>query len=165
MARNRITVEQIVHKLGKVKVAIAKGKSVPEAGRKIRATEQTYYRRRKEYVVYRLSLSQDLSTFRWHPVPTSRTLNIYQLGGAGSQPRVKISPRDREIRRASHMNAAAANTHTRRALYLTCMKNRTTIAAFTTAIVMAAITLASPRSHSETATVKPVSSNNTANTR
>jgi len=49
MARKRFTAEQIIHKLREVEVAIAKGKSVPEASKQIGVTEQTYYRWRKEY--------------------------------------------------------------------------------------------------------------------
>ena len=49
MARKRFTAEQIIHKLREAEVAIAKGKSVPEASKQIGVTEQTYYRWRKEY--------------------------------------------------------------------------------------------------------------------
>jgi len=49
MARKRFTAEQIIHKLREAEVAIAKGKSVPEASKLIGVTEQTYYRWRKEY--------------------------------------------------------------------------------------------------------------------
>lgn len=49
MGRKRFTAEQIIHKLREAEVAIAKGKSVPEASKQIGVAEQTYYRWRKEY--------------------------------------------------------------------------------------------------------------------
>ena len=49
MARKRFTTEQIIHKLREAEVAIAKGKTIPEASKLIGVAEQTYNRWRKEY--------------------------------------------------------------------------------------------------------------------
>ena len=45
----RFTPEQIIHKLREADVELARGKSIPEACKKIGVVEQTYYRWRKEY--------------------------------------------------------------------------------------------------------------------
>jgi len=45
----RFTPEQIIHKLREAEVDLARGKSIPEACKKIGVVEQTYYRWRKEY--------------------------------------------------------------------------------------------------------------------
>ena len=49
MGRKRHSIEQIIVKLREAEVELGKGKTVPEACRKIGVTEQTYYRWRKEY--------------------------------------------------------------------------------------------------------------------
>lgn len=49
MIRRRFTAEQIIHKLREAEVELAPGKTIPEAFKKIRVTDQTYYRWRKEY--------------------------------------------------------------------------------------------------------------------
>ena len=49
MAKRRYTAEEIVTVLRQVEVAIANGKTTPQACRESEITEQTYYRRRKEY--------------------------------------------------------------------------------------------------------------------
>ena len=49
MARKRHGAEQIIAKLREAELIISKGKSVPQASKKIGVTEQTYYRWRKEY--------------------------------------------------------------------------------------------------------------------
>ena len=49
MIRKRFTAEQIIHKLREAEVEVAKGKTIPEACKKIGVTDQTYYRWRREY--------------------------------------------------------------------------------------------------------------------
>lgn len=49
MSNKRHTSEQIIHKLREAEVDLAKGKTIPEACKKIGVVEQTYYRWRKEY--------------------------------------------------------------------------------------------------------------------
>jgi putative transposase len=48
MARKRHAPEQIIHKLREAEVALAKGQTAGEGGRRLGITEQTYYRWRKE---------------------------------------------------------------------------------------------------------------------
>ena len=48
MGRKRFTVEQIIRKLRKADVRLAKGLSVAQVVKKLGITEQTYYRWRKE---------------------------------------------------------------------------------------------------------------------
>jgi putative transposase len=49
MAKKTYTPEQIINKLREAEVYLSQGSSIIEASRKIRVTEQTYYRWRKEY--------------------------------------------------------------------------------------------------------------------
>ena len=49
MPRKRFTSEQIIGKLRKAEVALAKGRSMALVCKQIGVTEQTYYRWRKEY--------------------------------------------------------------------------------------------------------------------
>ena len=49
MSRKRFKAEEIVNKLREADVAIAQGRTVAVACKQIGVTEQTYYRRRKEY--------------------------------------------------------------------------------------------------------------------
>lgn len=49
MGRKAFTPEQIIFKLREVEVLVGQGESIALACRKIAATEQTYYRWRKEY--------------------------------------------------------------------------------------------------------------------
>ncbi len=49
MGKRRHTTEQIINKLRSAEVELAKGKTVPQACRKLGITEQTYYRWRKNY--------------------------------------------------------------------------------------------------------------------
>jgi putative transposase len=49
MAKRRYTAEEIVTVLRQVEVAVANGKTTPQACRESEITEQTYYRWRKEY--------------------------------------------------------------------------------------------------------------------
>ena len=49
MARKLFRPEQIINKLREAEVLISQGATIGEASRKIRITEQTYYRWRREY--------------------------------------------------------------------------------------------------------------------
>ncbi len=49
MAKKSATPEQIIAKLREVEVLVAQGKTVAQAATQVGATEQTYYRWRKEY--------------------------------------------------------------------------------------------------------------------
>ena len=49
MKGKRYTPEQIIHKLREAEVELGRGRTVPQACRKIGVSEQTYYRWRKEY--------------------------------------------------------------------------------------------------------------------
>jgi transposase-like protein len=49
MPGKRHTAEQIVRKLRTAEVELAKGQTVPAVCKKLKITEQTYYRWRKEY--------------------------------------------------------------------------------------------------------------------
>jgi hypothetical protein len=49
MAKRRYTAEEIITVLRQVEVALGGGKTAPRACREARITEQTYYRRRKEF--------------------------------------------------------------------------------------------------------------------
>ena len=49
MPRKRFQTEQIVRKLREVEVRLSQGRNVSKASRQIGATDNTYYRWRKEY--------------------------------------------------------------------------------------------------------------------
>ncbi len=49
MGRKRYTVEQIIRKLREAEVELGRGLTTPQMCRKIRISEQTYYRWRKRY--------------------------------------------------------------------------------------------------------------------
>jgi putative transposase len=49
MKRKRYSVEQIIGKLREAEVLLSQGRTVKEVSRALGATEQTYYRWRKEY--------------------------------------------------------------------------------------------------------------------
>ncbi len=49
MSRKRQTPEQIIGKLREAEVSLSGGQTVPEVCRSLSVSEQTYYRRRKEY--------------------------------------------------------------------------------------------------------------------
>ena len=49
MSKRRYTAEEIINKLREVEVLPGRGDGIGEACRQIGATEQTYYRWRKEY--------------------------------------------------------------------------------------------------------------------
>ena len=49
MAKKRVKPEQVVTLLRQIEVAVANGKTIPQACKDAEVTEQTYYRWRKEY--------------------------------------------------------------------------------------------------------------------
>ncbi len=49
MPRKRFSVEQIIHHLGEADVLLSQGRTVGQVCRGIGASEQSYYRWRKEY--------------------------------------------------------------------------------------------------------------------
>ena len=49
MAKKRVKPEQIVTLLRQIEVAVANGKTTPQACKEAEVTEQSYYRWRKEY--------------------------------------------------------------------------------------------------------------------
>ena len=54
MARRSYRPEQIINKLRKAEVLLSQGSSVGKAARKIRITDETYYRWRREYGAIRI---------------------------------------------------------------------------------------------------------------
>ncbi len=60
MGRKRHTAEQIIGKLRTTEIELAKGLGTAEVVRKLGITEQTYYRRRKEYGGLRLDQAKRL---------------------------------------------------------------------------------------------------------
>ena len=49
MVRKAFKPEQVINKLREAEILLSQGSTVAEASRKPNVTEQTYYRRRKEY--------------------------------------------------------------------------------------------------------------------
>ena len=60
MVRKSYTPEQIINKLREAEILLNRGANVGEASRKIRVTEQTYYRWRKEYGGMRIEQAKRL---------------------------------------------------------------------------------------------------------
>ena len=60
MAKKRQGAEQIIPKLREAEVELARGLKVPQVCRKLEVTEQTYYRRRKEYGGLRMDQAKQL---------------------------------------------------------------------------------------------------------
>ena len=60
MARRRHTPEQVINKLREAEIAIAEGRTVVEASRRIGVTEQTFYRWRSEYGGLRIDQARRL---------------------------------------------------------------------------------------------------------
>ena len=60
MAKKRHTPEQVINKLREAEVAIAEGRTVAEAARRIGVTEQTFYRWRSEYGGLRIDQARRL---------------------------------------------------------------------------------------------------------
>ena len=62
MARKTCTPEQIINKLREAEIYINQGIPISEASRKIRVTEQTYYRCRREYGGLRIEQAKKLKS-------------------------------------------------------------------------------------------------------
>ncbi len=60
MVRKSYSPEQIINKLREAEILLNQGANVGEASRKIRVTEQTYYRWRKEYGGMRIEQAKRL---------------------------------------------------------------------------------------------------------
>tara|TARA_Y100000294_G_C8264624_1_gene220244 strand:+ start:88 stop:366 length:279 start_codon:yes stop_codon:yes gene_type:complete len=60
MVKKSHSPEQIINKLRKAEILLNQGTNVGEASRKIEVTEQTYYRRRKEYGGMRIEQAKRL---------------------------------------------------------------------------------------------------------
>lgn len=60
MAKKRMKPEQVVTLLRQIEVAVANGKTTPQACKDAEVTEQTYYRWRKEYGGLRLDQARRL---------------------------------------------------------------------------------------------------------
>jgi putative transposase len=60
MAKQRHTAEQVINKLREAEVELGRGLSVVEVCRKLRITEQTYYRWRQQYGGMRLNQARRL---------------------------------------------------------------------------------------------------------
>ena len=60
MVKKSHSPEQIINKLREAEILLNQGANVGEASRKIRATEQTYYRWRKEYGGMRIEQAKRL---------------------------------------------------------------------------------------------------------
>ena len=60
MVKKGYTPEQIIDKLREAEILLSQGASIAEASKKIGATEQTYYRWRKEYGGMRLEQAKRL---------------------------------------------------------------------------------------------------------
>ena len=62
MVKKGYTPEQIINKLREAEININQGMPIAEASRKIRVTEQTYYRWRKEYGGLRIEQAKKLKS-------------------------------------------------------------------------------------------------------
>ncbi len=60
MAKKRMKPEQVVTLLRQIEVAVANGKTTPQACKEAEVTEQTYYRWRKEYEGLKLDQARRL---------------------------------------------------------------------------------------------------------
>ena len=65
MPRKRFKTEQIVRKLREVEVRLSQGRNVSEASRQIGATDNTYYRWRKDYGDIRSDQAKHLKELEW----------------------------------------------------------------------------------------------------
>ena len=68
MGRKAFAPEQIINKLREAEVHLSQGDSVGEASRKLGVTEQTYYRRRREYGGIRLEQATRLKELGRKPL-------------------------------------------------------------------------------------------------
>jgi len=64
MGRKTYTAEQIINKLKEAEVLLGQGVTVSEASKKIRVTEQTYYRWRREYGGMRVEQARRLKELK-----------------------------------------------------------------------------------------------------
>src|SRR5499427_8836547 len=69
MAKKRVKPEQIVALLRQIEVAVANGKTTPQACKEAEVTEQTYYRWRKEYGGLKLDQARRLKELEKENAP------------------------------------------------------------------------------------------------
>jgi hypothetical protein len=78
--KKRFSGAQIVSKLRQADVLIGQGKTVPELGKEIEISQQTYYRWRQKYAVHEIQITcqRDFTTLEtinagiWPPIPCLR---------------------------------------------------------------------------------------------
>jgi transposase-like protein len=80
MARKRYSPEQIIRLLREAEVCIAQGLTAAEAARKIGASEQTYYRWRKEYEGMQVEQAKRLKTLEQENVRLKRLVAPERAG-------------------------------------------------------------------------------------
>jgi putative transposase len=78
----KFTAEQIIGKLREAEVELSRGKTVPEACRKIGVTEQTYYRWKKEYGGLRMDQAKRLKELEKENARLKRLLADAELDKA-----------------------------------------------------------------------------------
>ena len=74
MSKKRFTTEQIIGILREVEVFVSKGKTVLVVCRHLGITEQTYYRRRKEYGGMKLSQAKRVKELERENVRLKKTV-------------------------------------------------------------------------------------------
>jgi len=79
MARKRFTAEQIILKLREAEVGLAQGQTAGQVCKQIGVTEQTYYRRRKEYGGLRLNQAKRLKPQLLLPSATPEEASCWLL--------------------------------------------------------------------------------------
>ena len=74
MAKKRYTAETIIRKLREVEILQGQGKTIAQAVKQIGVTEQTYYRRRKEYGGLRVDQAKRLKELQAENVRLKRAV-------------------------------------------------------------------------------------------
>ena len=78
----KVSAEQIIAKLREAEVELSRGKTVPEAAKKIGVTEQTYYRWKKEYGGLRVDQAKRLKDLEKENARLKRLLADAELDKA-----------------------------------------------------------------------------------
>src|SRR6516164_9314295 len=82
MAKKRMKPEQVVTLLRQIEVAVANGKTTPQACKEAEVTEQTYYRWRKEYGGLKLDQAKRLKQLEGENARLKRLLADAELDKA-----------------------------------------------------------------------------------
>jgi len=90
MSRKRQTPEQIIGKLREAEVSLSGGQTVPEVCRSLSVSEQTYYRRRKEYGGLKIEQARRFKELERENLPLRRAV-------ADPMPSGRLSKRCDEI--------------------------------------------------------------------